>query len=94
MRRVSLDETPWAGRPVDVVTCLFSSIAYMPDTDALKKTAEAFAACVRPGEGIVLASSTMYPAKGLDSRLSRPYGHLLVVGRKSTFGSRNHMQSC
>lgn len=39
--------------PVDVATCLFSAIGYLPDEAALRASAACFAAAVRPG-GIVL----------------------------------------
>lgn len=54
MRSLTLDGTPWEGRPVDAVTCLFSSIGYMPNEESLTEMARSVASCLRPGGVVVI----------------------------------------
>lgn len=54
MRTVSLNDSSSSRRSVlwgqvDAVTCLFSSIGYLPDTEFLTERAKSLAACLPPG---------------------------------------------
>ena len=57
------------GGPFDVVCCLFSSIAYMPDEAALREAIGSMNACLRP-DGVLLIEPFLEPQVVEDGRIS------------------------
>lgn len=62
-------ETLALGRQFDVVTCLFSSIAYVDSVEILGKTVSRIAAHVRPG-GLLIVEPWIMPERWLDESSS------------------------
>ena len=57
------------GGPFDVVTCLFSAIAYMADRDELLKAVHSMAQCLKPG-GVLLVEPFLDPEEAEDGYIS------------------------
>ena len=57
------------GGAFDVVTCLFSAIAYMPDRAELLEAVGSMKGCLKPG-GVILVEPFLDPAEAIDGFMS------------------------
>ena len=84
------------GKTYDAVTCLFSAIGHLPDTDALRRAADCMGRHLRPG-GVLLVQPWLHPEDFVPGLIGHDYVEtpdfkLTRVSRSWTEGHRTNVE--